>query len=193
MELDESKSGTMYQVNLAAEKIFGYNKGELLNKKVNDIMPRTYSNIHDRVLENYALNNKVVMMNKERLIWGKAKSGYLFPFTILIKPVKNLFSEKTEIFASLRREPWLKEIGVIVLSPDLMITDVSSSMLNIYSSLNTRAINKRKINVIEIIPDFLTIKGQCEQSRTASIEVERQLTIDGVVQTEVVMFSIVVE
>lgn len=192
LELDESKSGTMYQVNLAAERIFGYNKDELLNRKVNDIMPKTYSNIHDQILENYALTNKAVMMNKERLIWGKSKSGYLFPFTILIKPVKNLFSEKTEIFASIRREPWLKEIGVIVLSSDLIVTDVSSSMLNIYSSLTSRAINKRKINIVELIPAFLTLKAQCESNRTASIEVERALVVDGVTHTQVVVFSLVV-
>lgn len=159
----------MYQVNLAAERIFGYDKGELLNRKVNDIMPRTYASIHDSILENYALNGKAVMMNKERLIWGRSKNGYLFPFTILIKPVKNMFSEKTEIFASIRREPWLKEIGIIVISADLFVTDVSSSMLNIYSQLNIRTINRRRISIIELIPTFMSLKGQCDNNRSASV------------------------
>ena len=40
----------MYQVNTACEKIFGYNKGELVGRKVNDIMPRTIAHFHDRIL-----------------------------------------------------------------------------------------------------------------------------------------------
>lgn len=75
--------------------MFGYNKGEFTNKKVNDIMPRTYGAIHDQILENYQITNIPKMMNKDRSIWGKSKSGYLFPFTILIKPVTNFYSEKT--------------------------------------------------------------------------------------------------
>lgn len=35
------------------------------------------------------------MLNKERVVWGKSKDGYLFPFTILIKPVKNLLSQSS--------------------------------------------------------------------------------------------------
>lgn len=103
LELDESKSGTMYQMNVAAEKIFGYNKGELFNRKVNDIMPKTYGIVHDQILAHYQQTNVARMMNKDRFIWGKSKSGYLFPFTILIKPVTNYYSEKTEIYSSMRR------------------------------------------------------------------------------------------
>lgn len=40
----------MYQVNLAAERIFGYNKGELVNRKVNDIMPKLFALYHDKIL-----------------------------------------------------------------------------------------------------------------------------------------------
>jgi hypothetical protein len=160
---------------------------------VNDIMPRTYSAIHDKILENYAQTNKAVMMNKERLIWGRSKSGYLFPFTILIKPVKNLFSEKTEIYASIKREPWLKEIGVIVLSPELIITDISSSMLNIYPSLSVRAINKRKFSMIELIPDFVNLKLQCENSRNVMVEIEREVQLGDKTVMEMVMFTVYIE
>lgn len=85
----------MYQVNLAAERIFGYNKGELTNRKVNDIMPRLFALYHDKILENYQQTNKAKMMNKERIAWGKSKDGYLFPFSIIIKPVKNLLSQSS--------------------------------------------------------------------------------------------------
>lgn len=43
------------------------------------------------------------MMNKERMVVGKGKNGYLFPFTILIKPVRNFYSQTAEVYASIRR------------------------------------------------------------------------------------------
>jgi PAS domain S-box-containing protein len=54
----------MYQVNVNAEKIFGYNKGELQNKKVNDIMPHIYAVEHDKILENFHQTNYSTMINK---------------------------------------------------------------------------------------------------------------------------------
>lgn len=56
------------------------------------------------------------MMNKERHVWGKSKNGYIFPFTILIKPVCNFYSQTSEVYASIKRDPWLKEIAGIVLN-----------------------------------------------------------------------------
>lgn len=93
LEFDGKNSGTMYQVNTACEKIFGYNKGELQGRKVNDIMPKLFSHVHDKILENYQQTNRPKMMNKERSVWGRSKDGYLFPFNICIKPVRNYFSQ----------------------------------------------------------------------------------------------------
>lgn len=98
----------MYQVNSSCEKMFGYNKGELQGRKVNDIMPKLFAIFHDRILENYQQTNRPRMMNKDRAIWGRSKDGYLFPFTICIKPVRNYFSQTSEVYASLKRDLWLK-------------------------------------------------------------------------------------
>ena len=43
------------------------------------------------------------MMNRERAVWGKSKDGYLFPFVIIIKPVKNFLSQTSEVYASIKR------------------------------------------------------------------------------------------
>ncbi len=50
LEFDGKNPGVMYKINMAAEKIFGYSKGELGNRKVNDIMPRIFANFHDKIL-----------------------------------------------------------------------------------------------------------------------------------------------
>jgi hypothetical protein len=48
------------------------------------------------------------MMNKERVVWGKSKDGYLFPFSILIKPVKNMLSQTSEVYACIKRDLWVR-------------------------------------------------------------------------------------
>ena len=40
----------MYQVNSACERMFGYSRGELQGRKVNDIMPKFFAIHHDRIL-----------------------------------------------------------------------------------------------------------------------------------------------
>ena len=50
LQFDGKNSGIMYQVNTACEKMFGYNKGELQGRKVNDIMPKLFAFYHDRIL-----------------------------------------------------------------------------------------------------------------------------------------------
>lgn len=100
-----------------AEKIFGYSKGELLQRKVNDIMPGIYAEHHDRILEYYQETNQSTMMNKERHVWGKSKDGNIFQFTILIKPILNFYSQAStsEVYASIKREVYIKEVvGIVV-------------------------------------------------------------------------------
>lgn len=58
-------------------------------------MPEIYATEHDKVLENYQQTNYSTMMNKERQIWGKSKNGFLFPFTILIKPILSFYSQSS--------------------------------------------------------------------------------------------------
>ena len=76
MEFDGKNSGTMYQVSLNIEKIFGYHKGELLNQKVNEIMPTVYADFHDRILDNYQQTNKSIMMKvvhrRHKISWMKS-------------------------------------------------------------------------------------------------------------------------
>ncbi len=50
MEYDGKNSGIMYQMNANAYNLFCYSKNELVNKKVNQIMPRIYAMEHDKIL-----------------------------------------------------------------------------------------------------------------------------------------------
>jgi hypothetical protein len=110
-------------------------------------MPRLFANHHDKILENYQQTNKTKMMNKERVVWGKSKDGYMFTFSILIKPVKNLLSQSSEVYACIKRETWVKESAFLTLDMQDQISEVSATMLGIYPELYGKVNFKRKMNI----------------------------------------------
>lgn len=71
--------------NASALKMFGYTPVEICNFKVEKLMPEPYAKSHYMVVEK-ALNSEGSNMNtKERLVFAKHKSGYVFPVLIQIK------------------------------------------------------------------------------------------------------------
>ena len=51
ISLEEDRFGQIYAINMSAASFFGYDKTELINKKVNSIMPGLYSRNHDEFLK----------------------------------------------------------------------------------------------------------------------------------------------
>jgi hypothetical protein len=64
---------------MQAAALFGYAKTELLNRKVNIIMPIIYGDHHDKFLEDFLHSLEGRILNKERLLMGRTKNGYIFP------------------------------------------------------------------------------------------------------------------
>lgn len=50
---EDDSFGLVSNLNLAATAALGYNKMEVINKNINNIMPHIYSVKHDTFLENY--------------------------------------------------------------------------------------------------------------------------------------------
>ena len=47
-------------------------------------MPAIYSKHHDEFVETFVNTNESKVLNKERLVFGKTKSNYIFPVTLLV-------------------------------------------------------------------------------------------------------------
>lgn len=52
-------------------------------------MPELYAKNHQRILEKTAGADPETVTGKERIIFGKHKSGYVFPALIQIKAIRN--------------------------------------------------------------------------------------------------------
>ena len=117
-------------------------------------------------------------MNRERVIWGKSKDGYLFPFTICIKPVRNYYSQTSEVYASVKRDLWIRESAFFFTDSDLNLSDISAAMLGIFPNLHGRIHLKKKVSIEEIVPGFEKLKDQViYQKESYDFTVERTFTV----------------
>jgi len=119
----------MYNLNLAVVSLFGFHKSEILNRNVKALMPILYSIHHDSFIENYVNNKDSKLFNKERLVFGKNKSGYALPLylmikvflkkiinfieSIIIKPIHSLI-HGIQLFGTFKVEKNIRLIGYIL-------------------------------------------------------------------------------
>lgn len=63
---------------MSASCLFGYSKSELMNRKVNLLMSTIYADVHDKFIEEFLHTIEGRILNKERILLGKMKNGYIF-------------------------------------------------------------------------------------------------------------------
>ena len=83
-----NQSGTIIRANPSSEKLFGYEKGELLNKKIEILVPTKFSHSHEKHRDNYNKNPHPRSMGKGLDLYGKKKSGTEFPVEISLSHYK---------------------------------------------------------------------------------------------------------
>ena len=66
---------------MSACKVFGYSKKEsLVGKEVEVLMPKIYSKYHKKFLEAAIQKPPDLLSNKDKPVFGKHSSGFIFPF-----------------------------------------------------------------------------------------------------------------
>jgi PAS domain S-box-containing protein len=79
-------AGEIIKTNPATERMFGYNKGELLGKKVEALVPSRYHHKHLQDREKYTAHPHPRAMGKGLDLFGKRKDGSEFPVEISLSP-----------------------------------------------------------------------------------------------------------
>ena len=83
-----NQSGTIIRANPSSEKLFGYDKGELLNQKIEILVPNKFSHTHEKHRDNYNKNPHPRSMGKGLDLYGKKKDGHEFPVEISLSHYK---------------------------------------------------------------------------------------------------------
>lgn len=66
--------GIIIRANPSSEKLFGYEKGELLNQKIEILVPSKFSHSHEKHRDNYNKNPHPRSMGKGLDLYGKKKT-----------------------------------------------------------------------------------------------------------------------
>lgn len=74
-----NQRGIIESTNPACEKIFGYERAELVGKSVNILMPEHYQRAHDSYLASYCRTGIGKIIGHGRDLLGRRKDGSLFP------------------------------------------------------------------------------------------------------------------
>ena len=77
-----SEKGAILNVNPAAERIFGYEAAEILDKNISLLMPEPYRSQHDRYIANYLRTGQTKIMGTQREMAGLRKDGSVFPMEL---------------------------------------------------------------------------------------------------------------
>lgn len=80
--------GTIAFVNQQAEKLFGYNRTELLRHSIETLMPERFRDVHPRHRAGYFAKPKVRPMGAGLDLFGRRKDGSEFPAEILLSSMK---------------------------------------------------------------------------------------------------------
>lgn len=81
------EKGKIMLINAQTEKLFGYNRSELINKQVEMLIPERFAN-HKSHRENYFQSPNARPMGRELELFGKNKNGIEFPVEISLSPLK---------------------------------------------------------------------------------------------------------
>lgn len=89
--------GNIIKANPSVEKMFGYLTGELIRRKVEDLIPDNFQKNHQTHRMQYAKKPKSRTMGKGLDLWGLRKDGTQFPLEISLSPTK--INEKKVVIA----------------------------------------------------------------------------------------------
>ena len=81
------KIGLITQCNAGACRILGYTMNEIKNHNVEKLMPEMYAKNHSRILDDALAKGSENIPNKERLVFARNKSGYIFPVWLQLKMI----------------------------------------------------------------------------------------------------------
>lgn len=114
-----NKAGTIVKANPSSERLFGYNKGELQGRVIEDLVPDKYSETHLKGRNFYHNNPHARSMGKNYELLGRRKDNSEFPVEISLSYYKQ--DEETYVIAFVIdiTERKKHEASVIRLNHDL--------------------------------------------------------------------------
>lgn len=147
--------GEVVKINPSAEKLFGYEKGELLGKKIEVLVPQRFSKAHENHRERFHKNPGARVMGQGIDLFGKRKDDTEFPVEISLSP----YSTAEGIF-------------VIAFIIDITIRKKAEDKLKSYSLELEKDVHNRTL----ILREAITELEKTKEELSRALQNERELS-----------------
>ncbi len=103
-----SQDGSMLYVNAMTEKLFGYERGEMIGRPIEALVPPRFRAMHQVQRQGYSAAPHVRPMGTDLELYGLKKNGEEFPADIALAPLR--VGSETLVIASVRDITERKEL-----------------------------------------------------------------------------------
>mmetsp|Transcript_29897 Transcript_29897/g.29065 ORF Transcript_29897/g.29065 Transcript_29897/m.29065 type:complete len:405 (+) Transcript_29897:1690-2904(+) len=160
---DSDKIGMIIQANMSACRIFGYTLSEVKNHNVEKLMPEMYAKNHSKVLDEALAKGPENIPNKERIVFARHKSGYVFPVWLQLKMVQNIQSgiQFVALF-KIDKKMISSQIAYILLNKEKKIHGISSSSIKMLGLdiQKMRRLSQNSLDINDFAPGLFDEEGQ---------------------------------
>lgn len=124
--------GKIMMVNSTTEELFGYQRGELLGKSIEILIPESHRGHHPELRSNYLKNPSRRSMGNGRDLYGLHKDGKEFPVEVGLNPIKTpsgimVLASVIDITARKQQEEALK---AALKEKDLLLSEIHHRVKN---------------------------------------------------------------
>lgn len=154
----QNKAGIITQCNLAVCRLFGYTKKELMGNNIKILMPEMYAEHHQEFL----LKNIQKLMRgenheqnlKDRQVFGKNKSGYVFPLWFRLFSTPTLLNNSNYIgLLQIDKKTASGKIIYFLLDKKLNVCNMSSTSITMLG-LHQHMIKYAKLTLTSLCPEI---------------------------------------
>jgi len=146
-------NGKIQMVNAQTERIFGYERNEIIGKEVEILIPERFHNNHTGHRNNYIENPTVRSMGIGMELFGKRKDGSEFPVEISLSPMKLVGEEGILVMSAIRdittqKKSESKFVGLLESAPDAMVIADSNGRIQMVNAQTERIFGYERNEII---------------------------------------------
>lgn len=151
-------NGQIIRINPSAEKLFGYSKGELINKKIEVLIPSRLFVKHNQHRKEYNNNPHPRAMGEGMELYGLKKNGSEFPVEISLSPYSTVEGKFVIAFivditvrkkAEEKMKNYFNELEVQVKNRTLILQEAIEELEKTKQNLHSALDKERELNELK--------------------------------------------